>query len=48
MTRRVTAISGLNEASQVAPSTAVIGWSIVIGVTVLVFAGTLLLKPGKA
>ncbi len=43
---RVTGISGVGEG--MAPRNAAIGWSIVIGVTVLVFVGTLALKPKKA
>lgn len=46
--RRVTGISGLSEASRVSSTTAAVGWGLVVGLTVLVVAGTLLLKPGKA
>ena len=43
----VKGISGIGEGSQVSSSTAAVGWGIILGVTVLVVAGTLLLKPAK-
>jgi hypothetical protein len=44
---KVTGISGIGDTGMT-PRNAAIGWTIVIGVTVLVIVGTLALKPKKA
>ncbi len=44
---RIVGISGV-EKTGMSPTTAVIGWTLIIGTTIAIVVGTLMLKPGKS
>ena len=42
---RIVGISGVEKT--VSPTAAAIGWTLIIGTTLAIFVGTLMLRPGK-